>query len=147
MYVQASMDTIDRCCARSGIECSSSPLSFSRPLSLGRMLVFSPRVFVDRKETKPRSKWSVGGLRSPPGLLSRCACVRGCSGSRDEENERIFGALRRVSDAIALVFCAAACHGSPLSAFQFWPLSCKTSLKKSELIKANTNKTGCFGSS
>eukprot|EP00903_Cladosiphon_okamuranus_P007903 g7635.t1 len=27
-------------------------------------------VFVDRKETKPRSKWSVGGLRSPP-LLGR----------------------------------------------------------------------------
>ncbi|CAN0431923.1 unnamed protein product, partial [Ectocarpus sp. 12 AP-2014] len=27
-------------------------------------------VFVDRKE-KPKSKWSVGGLRSPPGLLGR----------------------------------------------------------------------------
>lgn len=31
---------------------------------------FGIRVFVDRKE-KPRSKWSVGGLRSPPGLLGR----------------------------------------------------------------------------
>lgn len=33
-------------------------------------IVQAHTVFVDRKE-KPRSKWSVGGLRSPPGLLNR----------------------------------------------------------------------------